>query len=73
MTDQPPVAAAPAAPVKPRARLEINLVALILVGVITLAELAAVVWGGTQLGVTTAIAGNAVTGLFAIISRSPAP
>jgi hypothetical protein len=64
-----PVAGRP----QPRAPLELNLVALVLIGLITLAELAAATFGGLQLGFATAIAGNAVTGLFAIINRSPAP
>lgn len=71
MTDETPASAPVSAPAKPRAPLEINMVALALIGAVTLAELAAVVWGGVQLGIATAIAGNTVTGLFAIINRSP--
>lgn len=71
MTDPTSDAAPVAAAVRPRAPLELNVIALVLVGVVTLAELAAITWGGVQLGVATAIAGNTVTGLFAIINRSP--
>lgn len=74
MTDQTEASAA--APVvasaRPRAPLELNVIALGLVGLVTMAELAAVSFGGVQIGVATAIAGNTVTGLFAVINRSPA-
>ncbi|MDR3513876.1 MAG: hypothetical protein P4L73_19735 [Caulobacteraceae bacterium] len=65
-----PASAPVAAPKRRRAPVELNVIALVLVGVLTLAELAAVTFWGVQIGIATAIAGNAITGLFAVINRS---
>jgi hypothetical protein len=75
MPDQPPAALAETAPVAAPGRppLEINLLAIAGIVVIALADIAAVSFFSVGAGVVTLISGPTITGLFAIISRSPAP
>ena len=73
MTDQPPSTAPAVAPAFPRPSLEMNLVAVGGVVAIALADIAAVAFFGLGAGVVSMISTPPLTGLFAIINRSPAP
>ena len=73
MTDQPPSTAPVAAPARPRAPLEMNLLAIGGVVAIALADIAAVAFFGLTAGVVSMISTPPLTGLFAIINRSATP
>lgn len=70
MTDETPAPAPVSAPVKPRAPLELNVICL--GGIIILGVADAVALGcGVSIGAITMASSPVLTGLFAVINRSP--